>query len=119
MTPGCVIVLLARTRPHQLDASGLPTDLVRFYGRARTASYADPGEKANFPETLVFYESPNRLIKTLAAMRDVWGERQAVVGLEVTKLFEEFARGTLGELVAHFSHEPIRGEVTLMVHGKR
>ncbi|MCC6802297.1 MAG: 16S rRNA (cytidine(1402)-2'-O)-methyltransferase [Anaerolineae bacterium] len=104
-----------------LSASGLPTDSFRFYGfppRKDSELRQFLQEKADFRETLVFYESPNRLIKTLAIMRDVWGERQAVVGLEVTKLFEEFARGTLGELVEHFSREPIRGEVTVMIQGK-
>ena len=86
--------------------------------RAKMANYAQfLSERADFPETLIFYESPNRLVKTLGVMRDVFGERQAVVGLEVTKLFEEFARGTFGELIDHFSREPIRGEVTLLVAG--
>ncbi len=52
-------------------------------------------------------------------MRDVLGDRQAVVGLELTKLFEEFARGTISELIAHFEREPIRGEVTLLVRGSQ
>ncbi len=54
---------------------------------------------------------------TLGVMQAVLGDRQAVVGLEVTKMFEEFARGTFSELIAHFEREPIRGEVTLMVRG--
>lgn len=104
-----------------LSASGLPTDSFRFYGfppRKDSELRQFLRAKADFRETLIFYESPNRLIKTLAALREVFGERQAVVGLEVTKLFEEFARGTVGELVDHFAREPIRGEVTLLVHGK-
>jgi 16S rRNA (cytidine1402-2'-O)-methyltransferase len=105
-----------------LSASGLPSESFRFYGfppRKDGELRAYLAEKADFRETLIFYESPNRLIKTLAMMRQVFGERQAVVGLEVTKLFEEFARGALGELIEHFSHEPIRGEVTLLVEGKQ
>ena len=104
-----------------LSASGLPTDAFRFYGfppRKDGELRQYLAERANYAETLVFYESPNRLIKTLDAMRAAFGERQAVVGLEVTKLFEEFARGTFSELINHFTHEPIRGEVTLMVRGK-
>ncbi len=104
-----------------LTASGLPSDAWRFYGfppRKDGELRQYLAERANFRETRIFYESPNRLIKTLGMMREVLGERQAVVGLEVTKLFEEFARGTFGELIAHFEKEPIRGEVTLMVHGK-
>lgn len=104
-----------------LSASGLPTDAYRFYGfpprkDGELRQYLT--DRAEYLETLVFYESPNRLLKTLGVMRDVWGDRQAVVGLEVTKLFEEFARGTFSELIAHFTREPIRGEVTLMVSGR-
>ncbi len=105
-----------------LSASGLPTDSWRFYGfppRKDGELRAYLSERAEFPETLIFYESPNRLIKTLGVMREVLGDRQAVVGLELTKLFEEFARGTLSELIAHFERAPIRGEVTLLVGGKR
>jgi 16S rRNA (cytidine1402-2'-O)-methyltransferase len=103
-----------------LSASGLPSDSFRFYGfpprkDGELRTYLT--ERAVFPETLIFYESPNRLVKTLGVMRNVLGERQAVVGLEVTKLFEEFARGTFSELTTHFEREPIRGEVTLLVHG--
>jgi 16S rRNA (cytidine1402-2'-O)-methyltransferase len=104
-----------------LSASGLSTDSFRFYGfppRKDGELRQYLAERAAYPETLVFYESPNRLIKTLEAMRATFGDRQAVVGLEVTKLFEEFARGTLSELIDHFTREPIRGEVTLMVLGK-
>lgn len=103
-----------------LSASGLPTDAFRFYGfppRKDGELRQYLAERAPTPETLVFYESPQRLIKTLSVMRDVLGERQAVVGLEVTKMFEEFARGTFSELIEHFTSEPIRGEVTLMVEG--
>lgn len=104
-----------------LSASGLTTDAFRFYGfppRKDGELRQYLAERAPYPETLVFYESPQRLIKTLSVMRDVFGDRQAVVGLEVTKMFEEFARGTFSELLEHFTHEPIRGEVTLMIRGK-
>ena len=103
-----------------LSASGLPRDTLRFYGfppRKDGELRTYLAERADFPETLIFYESPNRLVKTLGVMREVLGDRQAVVGLEVTKLFEEFARGTFSELIAHFEREAIRGEVTLLVAG--
>ncbi|MEP7292891.1 MAG: 16S rRNA (cytidine(1402)-2'-O)-methyltransferase [Chloroflexota bacterium] len=104
-----------------LSASGLPTDAYRFYGfppRKDGELRQFLAARAEYPETLIFYESPNRLVKTLGVMREVLGDRQAVVGLELTKLFEEFARGTFSELIVHFAREPIRGEVTLMVQGK-
>ncbi len=103
-----------------LIASGLPSGSFRFYGfppRKAGELRAYLAERADLPETLIFYESPQRLIKTLDALREVLGDRQAVVGLELTKLFEEFARGTLSELIDHFAATPIRGEVTLLVHG--
>ncbi len=104
-----------------LTASGLPSESFRFYGfppRKESELRAFLVERADFPETLIFYESPQRLVKTLGAMREVFADRQAVVALEVTKLFEEFARGTFSDLIDEFSREPIRGEVTLLVHGK-
>lgn len=103
-----------------LSASGLQTDSYRFYGfppRKDGELRQYLGERAEYSETLIFYESPQRLVKTLGVMRDVLGNRQAVVALEVSKMFEEFARGTFSELIAHYAHEPIRGEVTLMVAG--
>lgn len=114
--PGATAITTAIT------ASGLPSAAFRFYSfppRKAGELRAYLADRANFPETLIFYESPNRLVKTLTAIREVYGDRQAVVGLELTKLFEEFARGTLGELINHFATEPIRGEVTLLVHGKQ
>ncbi len=105
-----------------LSASGLPTDSFRFYGfppRKDSELRAFLAALADCPETLIFYESPNRLVRTLGVMRDVLGDRSAVVGLEVTKLFEEFARGAFSDLIDHFAREPIRGEVTLMVAGKQ
>lgn len=68
--------------------------------------------------TLVFYEAPHRLSDTLIDMRGVWGDaRRAVVARELTKLYEEFRRGTLAELTAHFEANPPRGEIVLVVEG--
>jgi 16S rRNA (cytidine1402-2'-O)-methyltransferase len=104
-----------------LTASGLPTGSWRFYGfppRKDGELRHYLAERAAYPDTLIFYESPQRLLKTLGVMRAVLGDRQAVVALEVSKLFEEFARGTISELIAHYEREPIRGEVTVLVRGK-
>lgn len=104
-----------------LTASGLPTASWRFYGfppRKDGEMRQFLAERAAYPDTLIFYESPQRLLKTLDAMRDVLGDRQAVVALEVSKMFEEFTRGTIGEIIAHYERAPIRGEITLMVRGK-
>lgn len=68
-------------------------------------------------QPLVFYESPNRLIKTLTTARQVFGDRQAVVALELTKMFEEFQRASLSELIAFYEENPPKGEVTLLIAG--
>jgi 16S rRNA (cytidine1402-2'-O)-methyltransferase len=105
-----------------LAASGLPTDQFLFAGflpsRASARRTKLEGLAAN-PATLIFYEAPHRIVATLKDARDVLGTRHAVVARELTKLHEEFARGTLAELVEHFSGKPsIRGEIVLMISGR-
>lgn len=68
-------------------------------------------------ETTVFFESPYRLNKTLAACAELLPERQLCVARELTKKFEEFRRGTGAELLAHFQVHPPKGEITLLVAG--
>ena len=71
----------------------------------------------DLPHTLVFYEAPGRVAGTLGALLEVLGDRPAVVAREVTKKFEEFARGSLAELAARLSESPPRGECVLLVAG--
>ena len=69
--------------------------------------------------TMIFYESPFRIVKTLEQMSGVFGaERYACVAREISKVFEEFRRGTLEELINHYKKHPIKGEVVLIVSGK-
>lgn len=103
-----------------LSASGLPSSTFRFVGfpPRKESLFREFAESFRMSaETLVFYESPNRLVKTLALLGDVLGEREAVVTVELTKFFEQFQRGTLGELQRFFRANPLRGEVTLLVRG--
>lgn len=73
---------------------------------------------ADRQETLLFYESPHRLKSSLGEMREFFGgERQAVAARELTKKFEEFVRGTLDSLIAHFMDNQPRGEFCLIVAG--
>jgi len=65
--------------------------------------------------TLVLFEAPHRLASSLADAAEVLGDRPAVVGRELTKIYEEFQRGTLRELAAHFSATRPRGEITLVI----
>jgi len=102
-----------------LVASGLPAGAFTFVGflprkageRARRLA-----ELAGRPETLVLYESPRRVGALLRELAAAFGERQACVARELTKLHEELVRGTLGELAERFA-EGARGEVTLVVAG--
>jgi 16S rRNA (cytidine1402-2'-O)-methyltransferase len=68
-------------------------------------------------ETSVFFESPHRLLKTLEACAQHLPERQICVARELTKKFEEFRRGVPGELLAHYSAHPAKGEIVLVIAG--
>ncbi len=71
------------------------------------------------PRTIIFYESPFRLIKLLEQMATTFGgDRKACVSREISKMFEENVRGTLEELVAHFQKTPPRGEIVVVVEGR-
>ncbi|HXD31183.1 MAG TPA: 16S rRNA (cytidine(1402)-2'-O)-methyltransferase [Pyrinomonadaceae bacterium] len=102
-----------------LVCSGLPTDEFFFGGflpaksNARRARLA---ELRSMPATIVFYEAPHRIAAALKDAREILGPRQAVVARELTKLHEEFARGTLDELAAQFSSsDKARGELVLLI----
>ena len=71
------------------------------------------------PRTMIFYESPFRLVKALDEMAEVFGhEREASVSREISKLYEENLRGTLSSLSAHFKEKAPRGEIVIVVAGK-
>jgi 16S rRNA (cytidine1402-2'-O)-methyltransferase len=112
--PGASALLAA------LASAGLPTDRFTFAGflppkqgaraKAIAAFKTDPG-------TLVFYESPRRLGKTLAALAETLGPRDAAVALELTKRFERIRRGSLPELAAEFAEGKTKGEAVILVAG--
>jgi 16S rRNA (cytidine1402-2'-O)-methyltransferase len=66
-------------------------------------------------ETIIFFESPYRLTKTLAACIDVMPDRQLCIARELTKKFEEFRRGTARELLAHYEARPPKGEIVVVI----
>ena len=72
---------------------------------------------ADREETTIFFESPYRLTKTLAACFDIMPDRQLCVARELTKKFEEFRRGIASELSAHYQAHPPKGEIVLMISG--
>lgn len=103
-----------------LVGSGLPTDQFVYLGflpkkakaRAELLESLIPEER-----TLVFYESPNRLLDTLEAVQTVMGDRTVCVARELSKLYEEFVRGPVSTAISHFTANPPRGEIVLMVGG--
>ena len=104
-----------------LVASGLPCDKFCFEGflpqkKGRQTRLTQLAEE---PRTMIFYESPHRVVKALQQFQEVFGsERPVAVCREISKLHEEIVRGTLAEVLAHFTaHEP-RGEFVIIVGGK-
>ncbi len=104
-----------------LVASGLPDEKFCFEGFLPQKKGRMTRLKALQEEerTMVFYESPYRLLKTLMQFVEYFGgERQASVAREISKLHEESVRGTLDELVVHFTQVEPRGEIVVVVAGK-
>ncbi len=102
-----------------LTGSGLPTDRFFFAGflpPRRGMRRRRLQEIAAVPATLVCYEAPHRLLAALSDMVEILGARQACVARELTKIHEEWVRGTLPEILAELSSRPhLRGEITLVV----
>ncbi|MBU0507699.1 16S rRNA (cytidine(1402)-2'-O)-methyltransferase [bacterium] len=111
--PGPNALLLA------LVLSGLPTDRFIFDGFLphKKGRQTRLRELANEPRTIVLYESPHRLLKTLTELHERLGDRQSAVARELTKLYEEVRRGRLSEHIEHFTKTPPRGEFVLIVAG--
>ncbi len=101
--------------------SGLPSDHFCFEGFLPIKKGRQTRLKLLSDEsrTMIFYESPYRLVKTLQQFAEYFGnQRKASVSRELTKLFEENKRGSLAELIAHFSTKTIKGEIVIVVAGK-
>lgn len=100
--------------------SGLPCDRFIFEGFLPQKKGRNKRIEAlrDEPRTIVFYESPFRLVKLLQQLAEVFGpERRACVSREITKLHEENARGTLAELILHFEAKGVKGEIVVVVEG--
>ena len=103
-----------------LIASGLAPQPHIFYGflpRKEGQQKAFFQEKRDYPETQIFYESPHRVRATLQNMLAVYGDRPVVLVRELTKIYEEYTRGTIAELVAYLEENPLKGECLLIVEG--
>ncbi|HCW06255.1 MAG TPA: 16S rRNA (cytidine(1402)-2'-O)-methyltransferase [Cytophagales bacterium] len=104
-----------------LVKSGFPTDRFVFEGflphkKGRQTLLKQLAEEER---TIIFYESPHRLVKTLEQMSEFFGgERLVSVSRELTKLYEETFTGTLAEVTMHFKSKEVKGEIVLVVKGK-
>lgn len=102
--------------------SGLPSDRFCFEGflPARKGRRKKLTALEKETRTIIFFESPYRLLKTLEEMAEHFGpERQASVSRELSKIYEETIRGTLTFLADHFRNNPPRGEIVIVVSGKK
>lgn len=105
-----------------LVVSGLATDRFIFEGflpRSLSALKKKLFLLRDEERTLIFYESPRRLMVTLGVVRDIFEERNIVVARELTKIFEEVIRGTAGEVIDQLADRKIKGEIVLMVEGRK
>ena len=104
-----------------LVSSGLPCDRFCFEGflPVKKGRQTRLSELSSETRTMIFYESPYRLVKTLTQLAEYFGaERQASVSREISKVHEETVRGTLDELIRHFTEQEPKGEIVLVVAGK-
>jgi len=112
--PGASAVVAA------LAASGMPTEefvFVGFLPPRRSERQQALVRLASEPRTLVCYEAPHRILETLEDALGLLGDRPAVMAREVTKVHEEFVRGSLAELLDRLRKKPPQGEITLLIGG--
>jgi 16S rRNA (cytidine1402-2'-O)-methyltransferase len=105
-----------------LIKSGLPSDRFVFEGflPVKKGRQTLLRTLAAEQRTMIFYESPYRLIKTLEQFKEYFGgDRQASVSRELTKIFEETVNGTIAEILAHFQVKEVKGEIVVVVAGKQ
>lgn len=103
-----------------LVASGLPTQSFVFEGFLSRVPKKRRGKLRELNQetrTIIFYEAPHRLEKTLKDMLETWGNRQVVIARELTKKYEEIWRGDLVKALEYFGEGKARGEITLIVQG--
>jgi len=131
--PGYELVRAALTAGHNVSpipgacapvaalvASGLPTDTFLYLGylpRRQVERRRVLQNIATLPHTLIFLETPHRLLEALSDLIDQIGDRSIAVARELTKLHEEIYRGKLSEAIAHFTTQSPRGEFTLVIAG--
>jgi 16S rRNA (cytidine1402-2'-O)-methyltransferase len=103
-----------------LSVSGLPTDRFVFEGFLpvkRVARLKRLEELATQERTIIFYEAPHKIIRTIEDMLQTFGDRIAVITREMTKIHEETIRGTLSDVLKHLQRGPVKGEFTIILRG--
>jgi len=103
-----------------LTGSGLPLDRFFFEGFLPNKSATRKNRLDKLKElqyTLIFYESPHRIIKTVTDALEVLGDRPACIAREISKIYEEFIRGTLSEILKNISARKLKGEMVLIIEG--
>ena len=101
-----------------LCVSGLPTDKFYFVGflpNKANQRKSEISKIAQIEATLIFLESPNRLVNTLKDCLEILGNRQAFVGRELTKFFEKHQRGKISELIEFYENNPSQGEIVFAI----
>jgi len=102
-----------------LVISGLPTDRFAFEGflPAKKGRKTRLQDLSQDPRTLIFYESPNRIKRTLGDLYEAFGDRDVVVAREITKKFETILRGSLSDMSLQIDKMPLKGEFVVVVSG--
>jgi len=103
-----------------LVASGMPTQRFAFEGflPQKKGRQTRLRKLAEEERTIIIYESPHRIKKTVHELNEAWGDRLCVMAREVTKKFEEFFHGTLSALQEHLTDKTVKGEIVLIIQGK-
>jgi len=100
-----------------MSVSGLPSDSFTFFGflPQKKGRIKKIKELLNVDNTIILFESPFRLEKTLNQLKEYLGNRSVVVGRELTKLYEEIIRGNLEDVIKYFSKSKVKGEIVIMI----
>ncbi len=104
-----------------LSISGFPAQNFFFFSfpsRKRSKRRKMLQQIKDYPYTLVFFESPHRILETLEDIREIMGDRKMVLCRELTKLYEETLRGTVSEVLKELRGKDIKGEFTIVLEGK-
>lgn len=105
-----------------LSVSGLPTDAFIFEGflpRKKGQRAKKLEALKDDPRTIILFESPHRILRTLEELESTMGDRRVAVVREITKIYEEAIRGTASEVKKKMINKRVRGEITLVIEGKK